>query len=156
MAWTAPKVDWVSADGVAYSDLNEIGGNLVYLKAHADATTGVHGGVSAATPSTFMTRDAAGRSKVVAPAVAGDIALLSTVTAEAVLRAAADAVLTTAVSDLGTDKVNVAGDTMTGALIGAFPNTNYTTAMCRNIKLMTTVPVLADLANGEVCMVYEV
>ena len=156
MAWTAPKVDWTSAPGVSYSDLNEIGENLVYLKAHADATTGVHGGVSAATPSTFMTRDAAGRSKVVAPSAESDIALKSTVTAEAGLRAAADAVLTTAVSDLGTDKVNVAGDTMTGALSGAFPNTNYTTAMCRNIKLMTTVPVLADLANGEVCMVYEV
>jgi len=156
MAWTAPKVDWASADGVAYSDLNEIGDNLVYLKAHADATTGVHGGVSAATPSTFMTRDVAGRAKVVAPSAESDIALKSTVTAEAALRVAADGVLTAAVAGLGTAKVNVAGDTMTGPLIGAFPNTSYTTAMARNIKLMPTVPVLADLQNGEICMVYEV
>ena len=156
MAWTAPKVDWDSADGVAYSDLNEIGENLVYLKAHADATTGVHGGVSAATPSTFMVRDAAGRSKVVAPNAESDIALKSNVTAEATARAIADGLQDVTIAALGTGKVDVAGDTMTGALIGRFPDTNYTTAMVRNIKLMTTVPALGDLANGEIAMVYEV
>jgi len=155
MAWTAPKVDWTSADGVAYGDLNEIGENLVVVKTHIDATTGVHGGVAIATPSTFMTRDAAGRSAVVAPSAETDIALKSTVTAEAGLRVAADGVLTTAVAGLGTSKVAKAGDTMTGALIGSFPNTSYTTAMVRNIVLRTTVPTAGQIQNGEIAMVYE-
>ena len=155
MAWTAPKVDWVSADGVAYGDLNEIGDNLVYLKAHADATTGVHGGVAIATPSTFMTRDAAGRSKVVAPSAESDIALKSTVTAEALARSIADGLQDVTIAGLGTDKVDVAGDTMTGALIGRFPDTSYTTPMLRNIVLRTTVPTAGQIENGEIAMVYE-
>lgn len=37
MAWTAPKTDWTPADGVADTDLNAIGNNLVALKTEADA-----------------------------------------------------------------------------------------------------------------------
>jgi len=156
MAWTAPKIDYVSADGVAYSDLNEIGANLLYLKEeHADLTTGIHGAVSAATASKIIIRDAAGRAKVVAPAAEEDIALKLNVTAEAGLRVAADGVLTTAVSGLGTSKVAKAGDTMTGALIGRFPDTSYTTPMLRNIVLRTTVPTAGQIQNGEIAFVYE-
>lgn len=32
MAWTNPKENWLAADAVANTDLNEIGGNLTYLK----------------------------------------------------------------------------------------------------------------------------
>jgi RNase P/RNase MRP subunit p29 len=156
MAWTAPKVDWASVDGVAYTDLNEIGENLVYLKAHADATTGIHGAVSAATVNTLIIRDAAGRAKVVAPSAEDDIALKSNVTAEATARANADAAQDVTIANLGTDKVEVAGDTMTGPLIGDFPDTDYTTAMFRNIKLLTAVPGAGDLDNGEIAFVYEV
>ena len=156
MAWTAPKVYWTSAPGVGYSDMNEIVEKLVYLKAHADATAGIHGAVSAATASKIIIRDAAGRAKVAAPSAVDDIALLSNVTAEATARSNADAALGVLITGLGTDKVAKAGDTMTGPLVGDFPDTDYTTPMFRNIVLRTTVPVLADLANGEVCMVYEV
>ena len=52
MAWTAPKTDWTSVDGVGDGDLNEIGNNLVYLKEHADKTDApVHGSTSAETAS---------------------------------------------------------------------------------------------------------
>ena len=156
MAWTAPKVDWASADGVAYGDLNAIGDNLVYLKDnHADLTTGVHGGVAIATPSTFMTRDAAGRAAVVAPAAESDIALKSNVTAEALARSTADGLQDVTIAALGTDKVDVAGDTMTGKLIGHGADTDYTTIMFRGIVLRTTVPTAGQIANGEIAMVYE-
>ena len=154
MAWTAPKVDWTSAPGVSYSDLNEIGDNLVYLKAHADATTGVHGGVSAATPSTFMVRDAAGRSKVVAPSAETDIALKSNVTAEAGLRAAADGVLQGQIDGLPAAYMPIAGGTFTGKAY-AQTNTDYTTGQIRNIFFSTAAPV-AEGANGDMWVEYEV
>ena len=98
MAWTAPKTDWTPPDGVADTHLNAIGENLLYLKEqHVDLTTGIHGAVSAATASKLLIRDAAGRAKVVAPAAEDDIALKSNVTAEAVARVAADAVLQAAI-----------------------------------------------------------
>ena len=156
MAWTAPKVDWDPEDGVSADDMNEIGANLVYLKdEHADLTAGVHGGVAIATPDTFMVRDGAGRAEVVAPDAESDIALKSNVTAEATARVVADGLQDVTIAGLGTGKVAKAGDTVAGALIGSFPNTSYTTAMVRNIKLMTTVPALGELANGEIAMVYE-
>jgi len=156
MAWTAPKIDWSAENGVAYGDLNEIGENLVYLKEHADATTGVHGAVSAATASKILIRDAEGRAKVAAPDEETDIALKSDVTTEATARASADTVLSDAITALDEAKVDVGGDTMTGPLIGDFPDTSYTTAMVRNIKLLTSVPGAGDLENGEIAMVYEV
>ena len=155
MAWTAPKVDWDSADGVAYGDMNEIGENLLVLKAHVDATTGIHGAVSAATASKIIIRDAAGRAKVAAPSAEDDIALKSNVTAEAAARSNADAAQDVTIASLGTDKVDVAGDTMTGPLVGDFPDTDYTTAMFRNIVLRTTVPTAGQIENGEIAMVYE-
>jgi len=156
MAWTAPKVDWDPPDAILDSHLNAIGENLVYLKAHADATSGVHGGVSVATPSTFMVRDVAGRVRVVAPASEEDVALKSTVSDEAALRVAADAVLQGQITAIGTSYVLTAGDTMTGQLVCVGPDTDYTTAQARNIKLMTTVPNVGDLANGGLAFVYEV
>ena len=159
MAWVAPKVDWTAPNGVLYSDLNEIGENLVVLKTHADATTGVHGGVSAATVSTFMVRDAAGRSKVVAPDAESDIALKSNVTTEAGVRAGADAALQAlidAIVDPATGYMPLSGGTFTGAVNADAPDTDYTDAIIRNVKLMTTVPIAADLENGEIAMVYEV
>ena len=160
MAWTAPKVDWISADGVGYDDMNEIGANLVYLKAHAEATSGVHGGVAIATPSTFMVRDAAGRAAVVAPSAESDIALKSNVTAEAAARVAADGLQDVEITSLGTDKVDVAGDTMTGQLVMHSPNAGDTTAKARNIKLLTAVPTAGtgagQISYGEVALVYEV
>ena len=153
MAWTAPKVDWTSADGVAYGDLNEIGENLVVVKTHIDATTGVHGGVAIATPSTFMTRDAAGRSKVVAPSAESDIALKSNVTAEAGLRAAADGVLQGQIDGLPAAYMPIAGGTFTGKAY-AQTNTDYTTGQIRNIFFSTAAPV-AEGANGDLWVQYE-
>jgi len=140
MAWTAPKVDWGSPDGVAYTHLNAIGENLVYLKEHADATTGIHGAVSAATASKLVIRDAAGRAKAAAPSAEDDIALKSNVTTEATARAGADAAQDVTIAALDTAKVEVTGDTMTGPLVGDFPDTSYTTALVRNIVLRTTIP----------------
>ena len=160
MAWTAPKVDWTAAPGVAYSDLNEIGENLVYLKSHADATAGVHGGVTIATPSTFMVRNAAGRATVVAPAAETDIALKSNVTAEATARVVADGLQDVTIAGLGTDKVAKVGDTMAGALEAFTEDGNYTAGIMRNIKLLTAVPNAGtdpdELDYGEIGMVYEV
>jgi len=155
MAWTAPKVDWTSPNGVAYTDLNEIGANLVVLKDHVDASTGIHGAVSAATASKIIIRDAAGRAKVVAPSAEDDIALKLTVTTEAGLRVAADTVLQGQITALGTDYLPLAGGTMTGDAVG-HTDTDYTTGRFRNIKLMTTVPGVGDLNNGDIAMVYEV
>jgi len=154
MAWTAPKVDWVSADGVAYGDLNEIGENLVVVKTHIDATTGVHGGVAIATPSTFMVRDAAGRAAVVAPSAESDIALKSNVTAEAGLRAAADGVLQGQIDGLPAAYMPIAGGTFTGKAY-AQTNTDYTTGQIRNIFFSTAAPV-AEGANGDLWIEYEV
>ena len=161
MAWTAPKVDWTSVDGVAYGDLNEIGANLVYLKDnHADLTTGVHGGVAIATPSTFMTRDADGRAAVVAPSAGTDIALKDTVTDAAGILSAADAAQDVTIASLGTNKVAKAGDTMAGDLVGYSQNAGDTTAKLRNIKLLTAVPTAGtgagEISYGEIGLVYEV
>ena len=154
MAWTAPKVDWASADGVAYGDLNEIGANLVYLKDnHADLTTGVHGGVAIATPSTFMTRDAAGRAAVVAPSAESDIALKSNVTAEALARVTADGLQDVTIAALGTDKMPIAGGTFTGKAY-AQANTDYTTGQIRNVFFSTAAPV-AEGGNGDLWVRYE-
>jgi len=129
MAWTAPKVDWDSIDGVADTDLNEIGDNLVYLKAHVDATTGVHGAVSAATPSTLMIRDANGRAKVAAPSDGGDIVNLTTHNAHAKSTSNPHVVMP------------IAGGTFTGKAY-AQSNTNYTTGQIRNIFFSTDAPTL--------------
>jgi len=154
MAWTAPKVDWASADGVAYGDLNAIGDNLVYLKDnHADLTTGVHGGVAIATPSTFMTRDAAGRAAVVAPSAETDIALKSNVTAEALARVTADGLQDVTIAALGTDKMPIAGGTFTGKAY-AQANTDYTTGQIRNVFFSTAAPV-AEGGNGDLWVRYE-
>ena len=161
MAWTAPKVDWTSDPGVGYDDLNEIGENLKYLyDEHAQLTTGVHGGVAIATPSTFMVRDGSGRSAVVAPSAETDIALKSTVTAEATARVIADGLQDVTIAGLGTGKVAIAGDTMTGDLIGYSQNAGDITAKLRNIKLLTSVPTAGvgagKISYGEVAFVYEV
>jgi len=158
MAWTAPKVDWTAPDGVAYDHLNAIGENLLVLKAHLDLTTGVHGAVSAPTASKIIIRDVAGRAQVVAPSAAADIAILSTVTDHS----------TDTDNPHGTTKTHVglgnvanvaqmplAGGTFTGAAAAKAPDTNYTTAMLRNIKLLTAVPGAGDLENGQIAFVYE-
>jgi hypothetical protein len=155
MAWTAPKVDWTIVDGVDWEQLNAIGENLVVLKEHVDATTGVHGATSAATASKLVIRDGSGRAKVAAPAAEDDIALKSNVTAEAAARAAADAAEAADRAAGDALAVQVAGDTMEGDLVGAFPDTGYTDAKFRNIKLMTSVPGVDDLENGEIAFVYE-
>jgi len=154
MAWTAPKVDWASADGVAYGDLNAIGDNLVYIEEqHMDLTTGVHGGVAIATPSTFMTRDAAGRAAVVAPSAETDIALKSNVTAEALARVTADGLQDVTIAALGTDKMPIAGGTFTGKAY-AQANTDYTTGQIRNVFFSTAAPV-AEGGNGDLWVRYE-
>ncbi|WP_220376325.1 hypothetical protein [Cohnella lupini] len=47
--------------------------NLQIYNEHVGDTSGVHGSTSAATASTLMERDSAGRAKVADPAVASDI-----------------------------------------------------------------------------------
>lgn len=157
MAWTAPKTDWTAADGVADTHLNAIGENLLYIKvSHMDLTTGIHGAVSLPTASTLLIRDAYGRAQVVAPSAAQDIAIKQTVDDEGTARAAADSALQSQITAMGTGPfLPIAGGTMTGKLY-AQANTDYTTCQVRNIKLMTTVPTVADLAVGEVAFVYEV
>jgi len=54
---------------------------LSLANAHINATTGVHGATSAATPNSVVQRDSAGRAKVAAPAAADDIARKDTVDA---------------------------------------------------------------------------
>ena len=160
MAWTAPKTDWASIDGVGNDDLNEIGANLVYLKEqHADLTTGIHGAVSAPTASKLVIRDASGRAQFAAPSAAADAAIKSTVTDHTDLVNNPHGTSKTHVglaNVANVEQVAVGGDTMEGALIGYFPDTDYTTAMLRNIKLLTAVPGAGDLENGEIAMVYEV
>jgi len=60
------------------------------LNNHANATTGVHGATSAATPNTLVQRDPAGRMKAGAPSAADDVARKAEV--DAVLSAASTAV----------------------------------------------------------------
>ncbi|MCR8636193.1 hypothetical protein [Paenibacillus radicis (ex Xue et al. 2023)] len=48
---------------------------------HMNATTGIHGAVSTATPNTLLVRDANGRAQVAAPVAAADIARKDTVDA---------------------------------------------------------------------------
>jgi len=47
---------------------------LEAAKSHMDATTGVHGATSAATPNTLVQRDSAGRFKAAAPSASDDVA----------------------------------------------------------------------------------
>ena len=156
MAWTAPKLDWTSADGVADTHLNAIGNNLLYIKTdHMDLSAGVHGAVSTADPSKLLVRDAYGRASVVAPSAETDIALKSNVTAETARAVAAEAVLQGEIDGVPALYLPLAGGTMAGIQY-AQANTSYTTCQVRNIKLMTTVPTVADLAVGEVAFVYEV
>jgi hypothetical protein len=157
MAWTAPKIDWAAADMVVNTDLNEIGANLKWLREeHVDLETGIHGATALATSGKIIIRDAWGRAQVSAPSAEGDIAIKATVTAEAAARSAADVALQDQIDDVTTDYMPIAGGVFTGQVEGAFPDTDYTTAMLRNIKLMTTVPGAGDLENGEIAMVYEV
>jgi len=157
MAWTAPKIDWTADNIVVDTDLNEIGANLVWLKEqHVDLETGIHGATALAVSGKIIIRDAWGRAAVSAPSAEGDIAIKATVTAEAALRVDADAALQAQITGITTDYMPIAGGTFTGHAIGVSPDTNYTTAMLRNIKLLTTVPAVGDLENGEIAMVYEV
>jgi len=153
MAWTTPKTDWTSADGVAYGDLNEIGANLAFLKDHVDATTGIHGAVSAATANKLIIRDAAGRAKVAAPSAESDIALKSNVTTEATARAGADAALQALIDGIPTTYMPLAGGTFTGKAY-AENNVDYTTGQIRNIFFSTAAPV-AEGENGDLWVRYE-
>jgi hypothetical protein len=156
MAWTAPKVDWVPADGVADTHLNAIGTNLLYIKTdHMDLETGVHGAVSTATASKLLIRDAYGRAQVVAPSAEEDIALKSNVTSEANARVLADAVLQAAIDliNAGGVYMPVAGGTFTGKAY-AQTNTDYTTGQIRNIFFSTAAPT-TEGANGDLWVQYE-
>jgi len=156
MAWTAPKVDWTAADGVADTHLNAIGNNLLYIKTdHMDLTTGVHGAAPAATPSTIMERDVSGRAKVVAPSAEDDIAIKATVTTEGTARTDADTALQAQITALGTGPfLPIAGGTVTGAVYGHV-GTDYTTGRFRNVFLSTAAPT-TEGANGDVWIQYEV
>lgn len=160
MAWTAPKIDWSSVDGVGYGDLNAIGNNLVYLKDHADKTDApVHGSTSAETASKLMHRDADGRARVGDPAAGKDIVNKDVLEAHSL---ATDNPHATTKNHVGLGNVDnvkqmpLAGGTFTGQAAAKAPDVNYTTAMLRNIKLMTSVPGTGDLENGQIAFVYEV
>lgn len=153
MAWAAPKIDWTSAPGVTDIDLNRIEGNILYIKTdHMDLTTGVHGAVSAATASAIVARDAAARTKMAAPAAADDVAILQTVTDEGTARAAADTVLQAAITAITTAYLPLAGGTMLGKLYAQ--SNSDAAAQVRSIRLMTTVPAVGDLQEGEIAFVY--
>jgi len=96
MPWETPKTNWTPSDPVGAGDMNRIEGNAAQLKsdldAHAQATAGVHGATSAATPNTIVQRDANGRAKVAAPSANDDIARKAEVdAAEANAKSYADA-----------------------------------------------------------------
>ena len=156
MAWTAPKVDWTSANGVADTHLNAIGENLLYIKTdHMDLTTGIHGAVSAPTASKLLIRDAYGRAQVVAPSADNDIAIKKTVDDEGTARAGADSNLQTQITAFGTGPfLPLAGGTMTGGAVGHV-GTDYTTARFRNVIFGTVAPTTQG-NNGDVYMMYEV
>ena len=156
MAWTAPKVDWTSANGVADTHLNAIGENLLYIKTdHMDLTTGIHGAVSAPTASKLIIRDAYGRAQVVAPSADNDIAIKKTVDDEGSARAGADSNLQTQITAFGTGPfLPLAGGTMTGGAIG-HTGVDYTTARFRNVIFGTVAPT-TEGNNGDVYMMYEV
>ena len=156
MAWTAPKVDWTSANGVADTHFNNIGNNLLYIKTdHMDLTTGIHGAVSAPTASKLLIRDAYGRAQVVAPSADNDIAIKKTVDDEGTARAGADSNLQTQITALGTGPfLPLAGGTMTGGAVGHV-GTDYTTARFRNVIFGTVAPT-TEGNNGDVYMMYEV
>jgi len=156
MAWTAPKVDWTSANGVADTHLNAIGENLLYIKTdHMDLSTGIHGAVSAPTASKLLIRDAYGRAQVVAPSADNDIAIKKTVDDEGTARAGADSNLQTQITALGTGPfLPLAGGTMTGGAVGHV-GTDYTTARFRNVIFGTVAPT-TEGNNGDVYMMYEV
>jgi hypothetical protein len=154
MAWTAPKLDWTSADGVADTHLNAIGNNLLYIKTdHMDLTAGVHGAVSTADPSKLLVRDAYGRASVVAPSAETDIALKSNVTAETARAVAAEAVLQGEIDGVPALYLPLAGGTMTGGAVGHI-GTDYTVARFRNLILGTVAPT-TEGNNGDVYMQYE-
>ena len=154
MAWTTPKTDWTTADGIADTDLNRIEANILYLKTnHADLETGIHGAVSVATADKLLIRDAYGRARVSAPSAEEDIALKATVTAEAALRAAADAVLQGQIDGIPTAYMPIAGGTFTGKAY-AQSNTDYTTGQIRNIFFSTAAPT-TEGNNGDAWMQYE-
>jgi hypothetical protein len=157
MPWYAPKIDWDPPDAVANTDLNEIGENLVYLKAHADDVTApVHGSTDAATASTIVHRDAAGNAKMAAPLVPTDIAILSTVTDHSLLTNNPHTV-TKAQVGLGSVTndacLPLAGGTMTGVAVGHV-GTDYTTYRFRNVALLAAAPGVGDGSNGDVAFVY--
>jgi hypothetical protein len=72
------KTDWKMGDTVMPDDLKAIGQeineNASAIADHINATTGVHGATSAATPNTIVQRDADGRFKASAPVAADDVA----------------------------------------------------------------------------------
>lgn len=160
MAWVAPKTDWDSADGVSDADMNRIETNILYLKEeHADLeTAGIHGSTNLSTASKLMHRDASGRARVEDPSDDKDIVNKQTFEAHSLDGA----------NPHGTDKADVglgnvtnhaqmpiAGGTFTGQAVALSPDTSYTTALLRNIKLLTSVPGAGDLENGEIAFVYE-
>jgi len=71
MAWVTPKTNWTPSDPIGTADLNRIEGNEAQLRtdldAHTDATTGVHGATSAATPNSVVQRDPAGQANFGTP-----------------------------------------------------------------------------------------
>jgi len=160
MAWTAPKTDWSSIDGVADGDLNAIGENLVVLKAHVDEEDApVHGSTSAETASKLVHRDASGRARVEAPDNAKDIVNKETLEAHSLKTDNPHATTKTHVALGSVDNVKqmpIAGGTFTGAAAAKAPDTDYTVAMLRNVKLLTSVPGAGDLENGQIAFVYEV
>jgi hypothetical protein len=83
MPWETPKTNWTPSDPVGAGDMNRIEGNAAQLKsdldAHTQATTGVHGATSTATPNTIVQRDPAGRFKAAAPSASDDVARKDTV-----------------------------------------------------------------------------
>lgn len=160
MAWTAPKTDWSSVNGIGYGDFNEIGNNLVYLKTHADKTDApVHGSTSVETASKLIHRDANGRARVEAPDDDKDIVNKATLEAHSLLTDNPHATTKNHVA-LGNvtnvEQMPIAGGTFTGVAAAKAPDTDYTVAMLRNIKLLTSVPGVGDLENGECAFVYEV
>lgn len=160
MAWDTPKVDWGSPDGVGYADMNRIEANILYIKeSHMDIeTVGIHGSTNLSTASKLMHRDASGRARVENPDDDKDIVNKQTLVAHS---GDTDNPHATDKTDVGLGDVTnhaqmpIAGGTFTGPVYGDFPDTSYTTAMHRNIKLLESVPGAGDLENGEIAFVYE-
>src|SRR5690606_12033384 len=71
LSWMANRIRAITGGSTWYGAPAT---TLAAAKSHIDATSGIHGATSAATPNRIIIRDGSGRAQVAAPSSASDIA----------------------------------------------------------------------------------